>query len=147
VLPPRSLSRQVKRTEQSAQPSKGRRSTINSLTAPEPVYDDRLPAPNAELKVPEPPSRSPSPPTSIIPQGRGNKYTPEDREFFLKFISWRLKCDSTLNRNDLCAQLAEKVVVFCIFMNSLLRLSCHLGTSSHCSVMGILLVKSPRPSR
>ncbi|KAF8898901.1 hypothetical protein BD779DRAFT_1795470 [Infundibulicybe gibba] len=62
--------------------------------------------PNA---IPEPPSRSPSPPTIIIPHnGRGNKYTPEDRDFFLKFISWRLKCDSTLTRNDLCAQLAEK---------------------------------------
>lgn len=106
VLPTRVSSKPVKPIEQSAQ--KGRRSTINSLTAPEPTYDDRLPAPNAELKVPEPPSRSPSPPTTIIPQGRGNKYTPEDREFFLKFISWRLKYDPTLNRNDLCAQLAEK---------------------------------------
>jgi hypothetical protein len=122
-MPPRTLSRQTKRSEQSAQPSKGRRSTINSLTAPEPVYDDRLPAPNAELRVPEPPSRSPSPPTTIIPQGRGNKYTAEDREFFLKFISWRLKRDPTLNRNDLCAQLAEKVGCIVVhLMNSLLHL-------------------------
>lgn len=115
VLPSRAVSRKIKRTEQSVQPSKGRRSTINSLSAPEPVYDDRLPAPNAELKVPEPPSRSPSPPTVIVPQGRGNKYTPDDRDFFLKFISWRLKCDPTLNRNDLCAQLAEKVGPICAF--------------------------------
>ena len=116
--PPRNHSKQPKRVEQSAQSSKGRRSTINSLTAPEPVYDDRLPAPNAELRIPEPPLHSPSPPARIVPQGRGNKYTPEDREFFLKFISWRLKCDPTLNRNDLCAQLAEKVGCFPVSLNS-----------------------------
>ncbi|KXN83883.1 hypothetical protein AN958_00963 [Leucoagaricus sp. SymC.cos] len=84
------------------------RNTLNSLTVPEPVFNDRLPAPNADIKIPEPPSRSPSPPTKVIPQGRGNKYTEEDREFFLKFISWRLKQDPSLTRNDLCNMLAEK---------------------------------------
>lgn len=87
-----------------------RRSTINSLTAPSPVYGGRLPAPNAEIKIPDPPSRSPSPPTSVIPhRGRGNKYTNEDREFFIKFIGWRLKQDPSLTRLDLCSLLAEKV--------------------------------------
>ncbi|KAF9462087.1 hypothetical protein BDZ94DRAFT_1166308 [Collybia nuda] len=112
VMPPRAPPKTQKRskpTTQTPQPLGGRRSTINSLTAPAPVYGDRLPAPNAEITIPEPPSRSPSPPTIIIPhRGRGNKYTPEDREFFLKFISWRLKGDPTLTRNDLCTQLAEK---------------------------------------
>ncbi|GLB36006.1 hypothetical protein LshimejAT787_0302940 [Lyophyllum shimeji] len=91
------------------QPTTGKRKTINSLTTPAPVYGDRLPAPNAEIKIPDPPSRSPTPPNIVIPhRGRGNKYTPEDREFFLKFIAWRLKGDPTLTRNDLCALLAEK---------------------------------------
>lgn len=90
-------------------PATGGRSTLNSLSVPSPVFNDRLPPPHADLKIPEPPSRSPSPPTRVIPQGRGNKYTDEDRQFFLKFISWRLKQDPTLTRNDLCNMLAEKV--------------------------------------
>ncbi|KAF8640705.1 hypothetical protein AX17_000361 [Amanita inopinata Kibby_2008] len=97
-------------TPSASQPlTTGRRSTINSLTAPAPVYGDRLPPSNAEVRVPPPPSRSPSPPRRIIPhKGRGNKYTPEDRDFFLKSIAWRLKGDPSLSRNDLCTQLAEK---------------------------------------
>ncbi|EKM83559.1 hypothetical protein AGABI1DRAFT_123887 [Agaricus bisporus var. burnettii JB137-S8] len=84
------------------------RSTLNSLSVPQPVYNDQMPAPNSELKIPDPPTRSPSPPTRVIPQGRGNKYTEEDRHFFLQFISWRLKQDPSLTRNDLCNMLAEK---------------------------------------
>ncbi|KAF8745117.1 hypothetical protein AX14_010581 [Amanita brunnescens Koide BX004] len=84
------------------------RTTQNSLSAPTPVYDDRLPPPNAEIRIPSPPSRSPSPPRHIVPQGRGNKYTPEDRDFFIRFISWRLKGNPCLTRMDLCEQLAEK---------------------------------------
>jgi hypothetical protein len=116
IMSPRAPPKPQKRPKPStqySQPSGSRRSTINSLTAPAPVYGDRLPAPNSEIQIPEPPSRSPSPPTIIIPhRGRGNKYTPEDREFFLKFISWRLKGDPTLTRNDLCVQLAEKVGIY-----------------------------------
>lgn len=90
----------------------GRRETINSLSVPEPVYGDRLPPPNAEVKVPPPPSRSPTPPTTLIPhKGRGYKYTQDDRDFFHKFISWRLKSNPNLTRNDLCNLLAEKVGV------------------------------------
>jgi hypothetical protein len=62
------------------------------------------------MKIPDPPSRSPTPPTKIVPHnGRGNKFTPEDKDFFLKFVSWRLKEDPSLTRNDLCELLAEKV--------------------------------------
>ncbi|KAJ3516452.1 hypothetical protein NLJ89_g1102 [Agrocybe chaxingu] len=89
-------------------PAAGRRNTMNSLSAPSPVFGARLPAPNADIRIPEPPSRSPSPPTNIIPHVRGNKYTKEDREFFIKFIGWRLKRDSSLNRQDLCELLAKK---------------------------------------
>ena len=87
------------------------RTTQNSLSAPTAVFDDRLPPPNAEIRIPSPPSRSPSPPQHIVPQGRGNKYTPEDRDFFVRFISWRLKGSPSLTRMDLCEQLAEKVGV------------------------------------
>ncbi|KAF8167751.1 hypothetical protein B0H34DRAFT_28743 [Crassisporium funariophilum] len=86
-----------------------RRSTINSLTAPAPVYGSRLPAPNSEIKIPEPPSRCPSPPTKVVPhRGRGNKYTEEDREYFIKFVGWQLKQDRTLTRHAICELLAEK---------------------------------------
>ena len=85
------------------------RTTQNSLSAPDPVFGDRLPPPNTEIRIPAPPSRSPSPPSHIVPSGRGYKYTPEDRDFFIKFISWRLKGDPTSTRMDHCAQLAEKV--------------------------------------
>ncbi|KAF8078768.1 hypothetical protein FPV67DRAFT_1466387 [Lyophyllum atratum] len=113
VIPVRPLPKRPTPSDQSAhrtpQPTAGKRNTINSLTAPAPVFGDRLPAPNADIQIPEPPSRSPTPPSIIIPhRGRGNKYTPEDRDFFLKFIAWRLKGDPTLTRHDLCALLAEK---------------------------------------
>ncbi|KAF7339594.1 hypothetical protein MSAN_02173900 [Mycena sanguinolenta] len=86
-----------------------RRQTINSITSHMLVYNERLPPPNTELKIPEPPSRSPSPPTEVIPHNRGgHKFTPYDREYFIKFIQWRLKSDPTLVRSELCELLAEK---------------------------------------
>ncbi|THV05990.1 hypothetical protein K435DRAFT_773496 [Dendrothele bispora CBS 962.96] len=85
-----------------------KRQTINSLTVHTPVYNQRLPPPNSQIVVPEPPSRSPSPPTKIVPHVRGNRFTEEDREFFIKFVSWRLKVDPSLGRNELCDQLEEK---------------------------------------
>ncbi|TFK77244.1 hypothetical protein BDN72DRAFT_891005 [Pluteus cervinus] len=102
-------ARKLKQPQPLKLPAPKRRNTINSLTVPEPVFGDHLPPPNADIKIPPPPSRSPSPPQKLIPhKGRGFKYTPEDRDFFIKFISWRLKQDSNLSRLDLCAQLAEK---------------------------------------
>lgn len=88
---------------------KRRRSTLNSLSAPEPVFGSKIPPPNTAVKIPEPPSRSPSPPTIVIPLARGNKFTPEDRDFFIKFIGWRLRQNPDLNRQELCEMLAEKV--------------------------------------
>lgn len=105
------------------------RSTLNSLSVPQPVYNDQMPAPNSELKIPDPPTRSPSPPTRVIPQGRGNKYTEEDRHFFLQFISWRLKQDPSLTRNDLCNMLAEKVPSFRSYL-CLMFMNLFLGSSS-----------------
>ncbi|KAJ7021933.1 hypothetical protein C8F04DRAFT_972133, partial [Mycena alexandri] len=83
------------------------RQTINSITAPQPVYSARLPPPNAEIRIPDPPSRSPSPPTEVD----GNRYTAEHRFFFLQFISWRLKCDPTLTRRELSTQIP---IPFCL---------------------------------
>ncbi|KAF6766555.1 hypothetical protein DFP72DRAFT_866981 [Ephemerocybe angulata] len=85
-----------------------RRATLNSLTAPTAVFNSHLPPPNADIKIPDPPSRSPSPPTRVIPLKRGNKYTDEDREFFIKFIHRSLIKDNTLTRHELCERIAEK---------------------------------------
>ncbi|KAF8634397.1 hypothetical protein AX15_000852 [Amanita polypyramis BW_CC] len=107
--PSTAKQKQKTMTPHAAQPSRtGGRITQNSLSAPAPVFDDRLPPPNKEIRVPPPPSRSPSPPRQIVPQGRGNKYTSEDREFFIKFISWRLRGNPNLTRMGLCEQLSEK---------------------------------------
>lgn len=114
-----------------------RRATINSLTAPAPVFDSRLPPPHADIKIPDPPSRSPTPPTKVIPQGRGNKYTPEDREFFIKFIQRALQKNPDLTRNELCEMVAERV-------------SCHTRTYFlECSqnVLHRLLITLPNHGR
>ncbi|KAK7059136.1 hypothetical protein VNI00_001762 [Paramarasmius palmivorus] len=101
-------SASTSRTQSAPQVKSGRRSTNNSLTVDAPSYDHRMPPPNMEIRIPEPPSRSPTPPTKVVPSSRGNKFTPEDKEYFIKFISWRLKCDSDLSRNELCEMIAEK---------------------------------------
>ncbi|KAJ7492766.1 hypothetical protein FB451DRAFT_549068 [Mycena latifolia] len=112
ALSPAPSSRSRRPSQQPAssrEPSGGRRRTINSLTTHTPVYNEHLPPPNTELRIPDPPSRSPSPPTEVIPHNRGgNKFTPDDRAYFIKFISWRLKSDPTLLRHELCELLAEK---------------------------------------
>ncbi|KAJ7293431.1 hypothetical protein C8J57DRAFT_1269032 [Mycena rebaudengoi] len=110
--PAPSSSSRSRRQSQPVQPNRphpsGRR-TINSLTAPTYTYNERLPPPDSELKIPDPPSRSPSPPTEVIPHNRGgNKFTADDRAYFIKFILWRLKGDPTLRKAELCELLAEK---------------------------------------
>ncbi|EGO30923.1 hypothetical protein SERLADRAFT_345204 [Serpula lacrymans var. lacrymans S7.9] len=85
------------------------RKTFNSITAPSQTQDvPNLLPPHASIIVPDVPSRSPTPPTLIIAGNRGNKYTEEDRSFFLKFISWELKNDPSLSKKELCEKLAEK---------------------------------------
>ena len=61
------------------------------------------------VHIPPSPSRSPTPPTRVEAGGRGNKYTEEDKDYFIKFIQWRLKKDPTLEKDQLCALTAEKV--------------------------------------
>jgi hypothetical protein len=91
-----------------AAPSKRR--TINSITAHEPSLNLKLLPPQADIKLPDPPSRPPTPPTRVVRGSNGgNRYTPEDKEFFIKFIHYELENDPSLTKHDLCVKLAEKV--------------------------------------
>lgn len=92
--------------------SGSRRATLNSLTTFDPVFNSRLPAPHTEIKIPDLPSRTPSPPRRVVPGATGNKFTPEDRSFFIKYIQRRLMKNPDLSRRELCEELAEKVRVF-----------------------------------
>lgn len=53
-------------------------------------------------------SRTPSPPRR--PVKRGNKYmfTDEDREWFVRYVNYRLKEDPNLKKLDLCAEAGKK---------------------------------------
>ncbi|KAJ7829576.1 hypothetical protein B0H14DRAFT_1205283 [Mycena olivaceomarginata] len=58
------------------------------------VHSKLLPVPNALLRIPEPPPRSPTPPTEVIPHyGGGNRFTQADKDYFIKFLCWSLKQD------------------------------------------------------
>lgn len=86
------------------------RETLNSLSAPVVTANIRgLTPPQADISVPDPPSRSPSPPTKLQLGAHGNRYTAEDRQYFIKFITWRLNQNPSLTKKQLCDQLAEKV--------------------------------------
>lgn len=85
----------------------GRR-TQNSLSTPSAMYSEKMPPPNAEIQIPQAPSRSPTPPRRVEAKGGTHMYTPEDKEYFLRFISWRLKRNPNLTRAELCDQLAQK---------------------------------------
>ncbi|KAG0696028.1 hypothetical protein DFH29DRAFT_952859 [Suillus ampliporus] len=91
-------------------PPKRPRATLNSLSAP--LLPTNLPPKlmplQADITLPPPPSRSPTPPTRIEPGTNGNRYTEEDRAYFLTFISWRLSQDASLTKKELCAMLHEK---------------------------------------
>jgi hypothetical protein len=119
-----------------------RRKTINSLTTHTAAYGSSMPAPNAEVRVPDPPSRSPTPPTRVIPSAHGNRYTDEDKQYFIKFISWRLKSDPTLIKAELCEQLARKVppfVISCVISSEILHLNRHpITPNSHGHRIGMV---------
>ncbi|KAF8140394.1 hypothetical protein EV363DRAFT_1312395 [Boletus edulis] len=85
------------------------RATFNSLSAPLPSNDfPNLMPPQVHIPLPEPPSRSPTPPSTVQVGTNGNKYTKEDREYFLKFLVWRLKQNPLLTKKELCELLHEK---------------------------------------
>lgn len=96
-----------------SRPPKRPRATFNSLSADStPIVNTMvrgLTPPHADILVPDPPSRSPTPPTKILVGPNGNRYTPEDRDYFIKFITWKLKQDPSMSKRQLCDLLAEKV--------------------------------------
>ncbi|EPQ60523.1 hypothetical protein GLOTRDRAFT_135196 [Gloeophyllum trabeum ATCC 11539] len=63
-----------------------------------------------DIKVPEPPSRSPSPPTNVIPApgGKGNRYTPEDKAWFPLKIAWEVKRNPRITKNELLQKIEER---------------------------------------
>lgn len=94
-------------------PPKRARATINSLSVDSISMANSmvhgLTPPHADILVPDPPSRSPTPPTKIHVGTHGNRYTLEDRDYFIKFITWTLKQDPSLTKRQLCDLLAAKV--------------------------------------
>lgn len=59
--------------------------------------------------LPAAPTRSPSPPTLVIAGPRGNRFTDQDKDYFLRYILWALQCDPSLTRQELCNNLEVKV--------------------------------------
>jgi hypothetical protein len=67
----------------------------------------------AFASVPALPSRSPSPPTTVVPRypgGTTHLFTDTDRVFFFDFIRWELHRDASLGKFALCEKLAKKVL-------------------------------------
>lgn len=61
------------------------------------------------LRIGTPPSRSPTPPKTIVDMGNGNQYTKEDKEYFVKFVQWRSRYDRAITMHDLAEQLSNRV--------------------------------------
>ncbi|KAI0058974.1 hypothetical protein BV25DRAFT_1829529 [Artomyces pyxidatus] len=69
--------------------------------------------PSAPRRAPRPslpraPSHEPTPPKNVVPGARGNAFTPEDKQYFLDYITWELKCDPSIQRKDLVRGLGQK---------------------------------------
>ncbi|TFK56951.1 hypothetical protein OE88DRAFT_77269 [Heliocybe sulcata] len=64
----------------------------------------------ADIKVPEPPSRSPSPPRNIVPApgGKGNRYTAEDKAYFPLKVAWEVKQNPRATKNEILQRIAER---------------------------------------
>ena len=123
---PLQTSRQKRTTPQLTasvltRPPKRPRATFNSLSAPLPSNNvPNLMPPQVDIPLPNPPSRSPTPPAVVQVGTNGNKYTKEDREYFLKFLVWRLKQDPSLTKKEICELLHEKVNNICICLHGFL---------------------------
>ncbi|KAH6916874.1 hypothetical protein BKA70DRAFT_315439 [Coprinopsis sp. MPI-PUGE-AT-0042] len=107
---PRVKERKLTPRDEIVQATGSRRATMNSITVGSPIFDKRLPPPHAEIKIPEPPSRSPTPPpqSSLVLKGRGYKYTDEDDAYFAKFIQWHMMENPHYTKTELCEMIAEK---------------------------------------
>lgn len=62
-----------------------------------------------DFKLPPVPSREPSPPTKVVAGTNGNKFTAEDKRFFIEHIMYELSRDPSLTKSNLCTSLAQKV--------------------------------------
>lgn len=62
-----------------------------------------------DFVLPAVPSRAPSPPTKVVAGTNGNKFTAEDKVFFIEHLMYELNRDPSLTKSNLCTSLAAKV--------------------------------------
>ena len=55
------------------------------------------------------PSRTPSPPGKIVVKGGKHIYTDEDKEFLVKYATYRYNEDPNLKKVDIATEMAQKV--------------------------------------
>ncbi|KAI0082255.1 hypothetical protein K474DRAFT_850750 [Panus rudis PR-1116 ss-1] len=60
------------------------------------------------MPIPPVPSRSPSPPTSILPAPRGNQFTAEDSTYLVDMFLWTCKNNPSVSKNDVFELLGQK---------------------------------------
>ena len=103
------------------------------------------PVKHRDVSLPPIPSRSPSPPTIVVQGTHGNKFTADDKEFFVNLMLYELHRDSSLTKSEICSKLADKVrtPLFQSFCTLLMR----AGPASFLRIMGLLLDSQSRPSR
>ncbi|KAJ7177771.1 hypothetical protein C8R46DRAFT_1212500 [Mycena filopes] len=56
----------------------------------------RLPPPNSEVRIPNPPTQSPTPPARVA----GSQFSPTEKAYFIDFIMWRLEGEPIQSRNS-----------------------------------------------
>ena len=58
------------------------------------------------IRVPRP---EPTPPTNIVADRNGNKFTKEDTDYLIAYANYRLEEDPNLKKLDICVELARNV--------------------------------------
>ncbi|PCH33733.1 mitochondrial carrier [Wolfiporia cocos MD-104 SS10] len=91
----------------SVKPEPRRRSSGNRNSK---SYAPPVSALNAEtFEIPSPPSRSPTPPSEIVPvDSHRNRFTMADDNYMIKTIQWQLRQDPATTTPSLAKRLAEK---------------------------------------
>lgn len=80
---------------------------------------------SSHLRIPPPPSRSPTPPTVVAPaDSTRNWFTVAEEQFFIKSIQWQLKQNPRISIQTIASTLAEKVVLKCCLLVCLADLWC-----------------------
>jgi hypothetical protein len=85
-----------------------------------------------------PPEDEPLAPTKVVKGIRGNRYTAEDKKYFVKYVSWALQDDPSLTKSEIIARLAERVRGL---QNSgdWIRYETCIGAASYSQFLGLLL--------